>query len=146
MCNMHMYIYSTQLLCQVFFYQDLLPQTLTVKRTTGEGRGSFFILSTTSSRSRIFGYLFATLYVWWSARIFNCTACNCKVTQWDLPPYHLIVGSYNLSFCLFYLAIRFKAFVTAISQKKLLFLYHPCISSGPTNRVDVMFPISQWIQ
>ena len=58
-----------------FFYQDFLSQTLTTHRTAGEGRGPFLFHSTTSTRSRTFRYLFATLHVRWLSHIFNRTAC-----------------------------------------------------------------------
>ena len=51
--------------CNVFFYQGFLPQTLTIHRTAGEGRGPPFTPlyhSTNSTRSRTLRHLFATLH------------------------------------------------------------------------------------
>ena len=54
------------LFCFFFFYQGFLSQTLTTHRTAGEGsEGGDHLLfhSTTSTRSRTFRYLFASLHV-----------------------------------------------------------------------------------
>ena len=48
--------------------------------------------STTSTRPQTFRHLFATLHVRWLSRIFNRNACIYQAaTQWDLPPYWIIV-------------------------------------------------------
>ena len=77
-------------------------------RLTGQqGKGGDHLLfhSTTSTRTRTFRHLFATLHVRWLSHIFNGTACICQVaTRWDLPPYRITVwltGDVTLSFCLF---------------------------------------------
>ena len=64
-------------------------------RLTGQqGKGGDHLLfhSTTSTRSRTFRHLFATLHVRWLSHIFNCTACIYQAaTRWDLPPYRITI-------------------------------------------------------
>ena len=64
-------------------------------RLTGQqGKGGDHILfhSTTSTRSRTFRDLFATLHVRWLSRIFNRNACVYQAaTRWDLPPYRITI-------------------------------------------------------
>ena len=75
-----------------FFYPGILLQTLAIHRTAGEGREHVLFLSATSTRSRIFRYLFATLHVRWLSRICNRIACNYQnATRWDLPPYRITI-------------------------------------------------------
>ena len=66
-------------------------------RLTGQQgkRGDhLFVHSTTSTRSRTFRHLFATLHVRWLSHIFNRNACIYQTaTRWDFPTlsnYHLI--------------------------------------------------------
>ena len=59
-----------------------------------QGKGGDLLLfhSTTSTRSRTFRHLFATLHVRWLSHIFNCTACIYQTaTRWDLPTYRIII-------------------------------------------------------
>ena len=50
--------------------------------------GTFFFLSSTSTRSETFRYLFATLHVRWIPRISNPTTCYYQNgTWWDLLTY-----------------------------------------------------------
>ena len=73
-----------------FFYQRF-SQTLTIRRTAGEGNHLLFH-STISTRSRTLRQLFATLHVRWLSRIFNCNACVYQTaTRWDLPPYQITI-------------------------------------------------------
>ena len=62
-------------------------------RITGQqGKGGDHLLfhSTTSTRSRTFRHLFATLHVRWLSHIFNRTASIYQTaTRWDLPPYRI---------------------------------------------------------
>ena len=72
-------------------------------RLTGQqGKGGD---STTSTRSRTFRHLVATLHVRWLSHIFNRTACIYQAaTRWDLPPYRItkwLIHDVTLSFCLF---------------------------------------------
>ena len=70
-----------------------------------KGGDLYLFHSTTSTRSRTFRHLCATLHVRWLSHIFNCNACIYQAaTRWDLPPW------------------------TRID-------YHPCITSEPTNQV-----------
>ena len=76
--------------------------------------------STTSTRSRIFRYLFATLLVWWLSHIFNRTAYIYQTaTRWDLPAYRIINWLID-DVILIVVRIRIN--------------YHPCITSKPTNQ------------
>ena len=75
-----------------FFCQGFPSRTLTTHRTAGEGRGPSLFHSTTSTRSRTFRHLFATLHVRWLSHIFNRTACIYQAaTRWDLPPYRITI-------------------------------------------------------
>ena len=65
-------------------------------RLTGQqGKGEDYLLfhSTTSTRSRTFRHLFATLHVRWLSHIFNRIACIYQTaTRWDLlPPYRIAI-------------------------------------------------------
>ena len=52
----------------------------------------FLFHSTTSTRSRTFRHLCATLHLRWLSHIFNCNACIYQTaTRWDLPPYWITV-------------------------------------------------------
>ena len=72
---------------RVFFYRHW--------RFTGQqGKGGYHLLfhSTTSTCSRTFRHLFATLHVRWLSRIFNRNACVYQTaTRWDLPPYWITI-------------------------------------------------------
>ena len=77
-------------------------------RLTGQqekGEDHLLFHSTTSTHSRTFRHLFATLHVRWLSHIFNRTACIYQAaTQWDLPPYRITIwltDDVTLSFCLF---------------------------------------------
>ena len=77
-------------------------------RLTGQqGKGGDLLLfhSTTSTCSRTFRHLFATLHVRWLSRIFNPNACIYQTTTlWDVPPYRItiwLIDDVTLSFCLF---------------------------------------------
>ena len=77
-------------------------------RLTGlqiKGGDHLLFHSTTSTRSRRFRHLFATLHVRWLSHIFNRTACIYQAAnRWDLPPYRITISltdDVTLSFCLF---------------------------------------------
>ena len=77
-------------------------------RLTGQqGKGGDLLLfhSTTSTRSRTFRHLFATLHVRWLSHIFNRNACIYQTaTRWDVPPYRItiwLIDDVTFSFCLF---------------------------------------------
>ena len=71
----------------------------------GKGRDHFLFHSTTSTRSRTFRYLFATLHVRWLSHIFNRNACIYQTaTRWDFPTLsncHLIDWWGEVCFSLF---------------------------------------------
>ena len=84
-------------------------------RFTGQqGKGGDHLLfhSTTSTRSRTFRHLFATLHVRWISRIFNRNACIYQTaTWWDLPPFRITIWviAWWCNVCLFtwWIDIRF---------------------------------------
>ena len=115
-------------------------------RFTGQqrkGRNHALFLSTASTRSRTFSYLFATLHVRWPPRIFNRTACNYEATtRWVLPPYWitiLIDWWCNVGFSLFtwWFDSKFllQQFVIGNWWIGTHVDYHPCITSDTTNQV-----------
>ena len=56
----------------------------------GKGGGHVLFFSVTSTRSRTFRHLCATLQVRWLLYIFNRIAFNYQAAiQWDLPPYRV---------------------------------------------------------
>ena len=58
----------------------------------GTGGDHRLFHSTTSTRSRTFRHLFATLHVRWLSRIFNCKSCVYQTaTRWDLSPYRTTI-------------------------------------------------------
>ena len=99
-----------------FFDQGFLSRTLT---TTGQqGRGGDHLLF----RSRTLTDLFATLHVRWLLHIFNRTTCIYQTaTQWDLPPYWIIIWLCDIKFfCLYTWWFDFSFFATAIWDGKLV--------------------------
>ena len=71
----------------------------------GKGGDHFLFHSTTSTRSRTFRHLFATLHVRWLSHIFNRNACIYQTaTRWDFPTlsnYHLTDWWCEVCFSLF---------------------------------------------
>ena len=62
--------------------------------TGQQGKGGYHLLfrSTTSTRSRTFTHLFATLRVRWLSHIFSRNACVYQTaTRWDLPSYRISI-------------------------------------------------------
>ena len=58
----------------------------------GKGVDHLLFHSTTSTRSRKFRHLFATLHVRWLSHIFNRNACIYQTaTRWDLPPHRITI-------------------------------------------------------
>ena len=79
--------------------------------------------STTSTRSRTFRYLLATLHVRWSSHTFNRIACIFQTaTRWDVLPYRITIWLINDVTLSFFVCLRddlFLAFfVTAIWDGK----------------------------
>ena len=91
--------------------------------TGQQGKGGDHLLfhSTTSTRSRIFRHLFATLHVRWLSHIFNCNACVYQTaTRWDLPPYRItiwLIDDVILIFVCLHVEL-ILGFVTAIWHEK----------------------------
>ena len=127
------------------FLSEFLLQTLTIHRTAGERRGSFFIPFYHFPRSRTFRSLFATLHVRRLLRIVNRNACVCQAaTRWDLPPYWITIWLINWwcsvcclpddwipGFCYISLVPETGGFELALT----ITLYHPCITREPTKKV-----------
>ena len=71
----------------------------------GKGGDHFLFYSTTSTRSRTFRHLIATLHVRWLSHNSNHTACIYQTaTLWDFPPYWIsirLIDDVILIFCLF---------------------------------------------
>ena len=88
----------------------------------GKGEDHLLFYSTTSTRSRTFRHLFATLHLRWLSHIFNRIACTYQTaTRWDLPPYRItiwLIDDVALSFCLFTWWFDSTFFVTAIRDEK----------------------------
>ena len=89
-----------------------------------QGKRGVHILfhSTTSTRSRTFRHLFATLHVRWLSHIFNRIACIYQTaTRCDLPPYRTtiwLIDHVTVSSCLFAWWFDSGFFVTAIWDEK----------------------------
>ena len=88
-----------------FFFQGFLSQTLTIHRTAGKKEDHVPFLSTTSTRT--FRHLFATLHAKWLPHIFNRIACNYQATtRWDVTSFRitiwLIDDAMIISICLLY--------------------------------------------
>ena len=69
----------------------------------GKGEDHFLFHSTTSTRSRTFRNLLATLHVRWLSHIFNGNACIYQTaTRWDLPPDRITIWliDCDIDFCL----------------------------------------------
>ena len=94
------YLFFFSFSIRIFFHRHW---RLTGQQEKGEDHLLFH--STTSTHSRTFRHLFATLHVRWLSHIFNRTACIYQaVTRWDLPPYRITIwltDDVTLSFCLF---------------------------------------------
>ena len=115
-------------------------------RLTGQqGKGGDLLLfhSTTSTRSRTFRHLFATLHVRWLSHIFNCTACIYQTaTRWDLPLYRITIrltDDVKLVFvCLLndlILGFCYSNLDTGNRWTQTPIDYHPCITSELTKQV-----------
>ena len=91
----------------------------------------------TSTRSRTFRHLFATLHVRWLSRIFSRNACVYQTaTRWDLPPYRITIWLIDwwCNVCLFtwwidsrFLLQRFWHWKPVdLNSHRLSPLYHKC--------------------
>ena len=101
--------------------------------------GTILFHSTSSTRSRTFRHLFATLHVRWLSHIFNCNACIYQtVTRWDLPPYRItiwLIDDVILSFVCLHVELIWS-FVTAIWQEKPVDSNSHRLSSSYYKRTD----------
>ena len=127
-----------------YFFLSRFSFTDTEDTQESRGREGNHLLfhSTTSTRSRTFRHLFATLYVRWLPHIFNRTACIYQTAiRWDLPPYRITIWliDVTLSFCLFTWwfdsSFLFHQFETGNRWIRTHIDYHTCITSEPTNQV-----------
>ena len=116
-CKIFISIFSIFFSIRVFFQGHW-------RLTVQQGKGGDYLLfhSTTSTRSRTFRHLFATLHVRWLSHIFNRIACIYQTaTRWDLPPCRItiwIIDDVTVSFCLFTWWFDSGFFVTAIWEGK----------------------------
>ena len=75
-----------------FFIQVFFHGHWRLKGQQGKEGDHFWFHTTTSTRSRTFRHLLATLHVRWLSHIFNCTTCIYQTAvQWNLPPYWITV-------------------------------------------------------
>ena len=114
--------------------------------TGQQGKGGDHLLfhSTTSTRSRTFRHLFATLHVRWLSRIFNRSACVYQTaTRWDLLPYRITIWVIDwwCNVCLFTWWIDSRFLLQRFDMGNWWIWtcidYHPCITSEPTNQVYI---------
>ena len=128
----------------IFFYQGFLSQTLTIHRTAGLREGNHILfLFTTSTCSRTFRHLFATLHLRWLPCTFNLIACNYQTaTQWDLPPQcftlWLIDDAMFVSLCFtWWFDSRFLLQQCNTGNQWIWkrIDFHPCVTSEPTNQL-----------
>ena len=99
--------------------------------------------STTSTCSRTFRHLFATLHVRWLSHIFNHTTCIYQTaTWWDLPPYQItiwLIDDVTLVFLFVYVMIWFDFFLQQFETgnwwTQTCIDYDPCITSELTSQV-----------
>ena len=77
----------------IIFFLSGFSFTDTDSSQDSRGReGTIFFHSATSTRSRTFRHLFATLHVRWLSHIFNRNACIYQAaTLWHLPPYRITI-------------------------------------------------------
>ena len=123
-----------------FFLSGFFSRTLATHRTAGD---HLLFYSATSTCSRTFRHLFATLNVRWLLHIFNRNACIYQTaTRWDLPPYQITIWLIDDMILIFVcLLVDFiLGFVTAVWHGRNQWTqtrigHHPCITSEPTNQV-----------
>ena len=78
--------------CFVFSIRVFFHEHWRLTGQQGKGGDHLLFHSTTSTRSRTFRHLFATLHVRWLSHIFNRNACIYQTaTRWDLPPYRITI-------------------------------------------------------
>ena len=125
-----------------FFLSGFSSQTLRLTEQQGKGGDHLLFHSTTSTRSRTLGHLFATSHVKWLSRIFNSNACvDQTATRWDLPPYRINIWviDWRCNVCLLTWWIDTRFLLQRFDIRNWWIWtridYHPCITSEPTNQV-----------
>ena len=125
------------LFSSIFFFLLGFSFTDTGESQDSRERGGdhFLFHSTTSTTSRIFRHLFATLHVRWLSHVFNCTACIYQTaTQWDLPPYRITIWLIDdvmiMIMIINHWLCRFLShqFDTVNRWTRTRIDYHPCIT------------------
>ena len=107
----------------------------------GKGGDHLLFHSTTSTRSRAFRHLFATLHVRWLSHIL--IACIYQTaTRWDLPPCRITIWLIDdvkfVLVCLLddlILGFCYSNLDTGNRWTRTRIDYHPCITRKPTNQV-----------
>ena len=130
------------------FYQRFLSQTLTIRRTAGEGRGGDHVLfhSTTSTRSRTLD-IYLQLCMWDDYNVFLIATLVFTRLLLD-EIYHLIELPFDwlidwlMMQCLFFywideliLGFLLQRFDMGNRWIWTRIDFHPCITSEPTNQV-----------
>ena len=114
--------YSEILSILWFFFLSGFSFTDTDNSQDSRGREETILFhSTTSTRSRKFRHLFATLHVRWVSHIFNRNACIYQTaTRWDLPPHRITIWLIDDVILIFVclLVELILSFVTAIWHEK----------------------------
>ena len=123
--------------CDFFFLSGFLHRHWRFIGQQGKRGDHLLFHSTTSTRSRTLGHLFATLHVRWLSRIFNLNACVYQTaTHWDLPPYRITIWVIdwwcNVCLLTWWINIRFllQQFVIGNRWIWTRIDYHPCIQAN----------------
>ena len=102
----------------------------------GKGEDHFLFHSTTSTRSRTFRNLLATLHVRWLSHIFNGNACIYQTaTRWDLPPDRITIWLIVILIFVYLLEL-ILGFVSATWHEKPVDLNSHRLSSLNYKRTD----------
>ena len=105
--------------------------------------GTIFFHSTTSTLSRTFRHLFATLHVRWLSYIFNRTACIYQTaTRWDLPPYRIarwLTDDMMLIFVCLIVDLLLQLFDMRNWWARTRIDYLPCITSETTRLLAFVY-------
>ena len=131
--------------CDFFFLPQFSFTDTSNSQDCMQGNGGNHLLfhSTTSTCSRTFRHLFATLHERWLSLL---------IAPWDLPPYRITIWLIDetLSFfvCLhddLILAFLLQQFEAGNRWIRTRINYHPsCITSEPTNRVIQLKYLSEY--
>ena len=126
----------------LFVYQGFLHRQWRFTGQQGKREDHLLFHSTTSTRSQILRYLFATLRMIWLSRIFNRNAYVFQTsTRWELPPYrvNIWVIDWWCNVCMFtwWIDTRFLLQRFDIGNRWIWTRidHDPCITSELTNQV-----------